>query len=57
MNEDLEIKILRLKRRISELETRIHNSNYWTDGELNIFQRQIKEARKKLRSMSEFKDI
>ncbi len=54
MNENIGLQILRLKRRISELELRLINSHCWTNGEITTFQTQIKEASRKLKQLNHY---
>ncbi len=48
MEEDLDLVVFRLKRRISELQQRLDRPKNWTNGELEIFRIQIKLDKLKL---------
>ncbi len=52
MEEDINLQRNRLQRRVAELEKRIENSRYWTNGELEIFRIQIKAATLKLEKLN-----
>ena len=41
-SQNNELKILKLKRRLAELNQRIDTSRNWTNGELEIFKQQIR---------------
>ncbi len=51
MYEDKIDQIYRLKHRIIELELRIKNHSRWTSGEIEMYSRQIKSYRKKLKEL------
>jgi len=56
MENDLELDILSSKRFIAELEDRLKNKHNWSDGELIIFKRKMKNAKEKLSNLYRQRD-
>ncbi len=52
MTREKQLKILRLKRRILELEQLRLSPRQWTSGELEIFRHQISIAKRKIINLS-----
>jgi hypothetical protein len=56
MDEETTLQILRLRRRVAELESRLTQPQNWTIGEIEIFKRQIRTAQSKLIEFSKRDD-
>ena len=51
MNQNNNIEIINLRRRLTELNQRLITSKNWTSGELEIFKRQIRIIKLELENL------
>ena len=56
MNKEVGIQILRLKRKLADLENRLNCHEHWTAGEKEIYQQQFKNLTLKLSALNKIQD-